>query len=288
MALNTYATVEELKAVAASPPPQTDAVLLDWLEDLSRAADTLCDREFFVSIATKHFDPARKGKVAVNDLLSVFELKIDTDADQVPDEVIPSTNYLLIEYNDFPKRAIQIGTVDPVIFVHSPRAVQLDAVWGFGDGESDTPWLQITGETVTVADATTTTIDVLNSALYGVGGTYRVAGIAPNRDEYFFVKSKTDATHIVVRRGVNGSTAADHSGVAVFKILVHPTVKATVIKAAVRKTEQEGSSTQESERIGGYSYTTGGSDPGGDFIESFNAEEAARLSGLVRMRGPGI
>ena len=170
-----------------------------------------------------------------------------------------------------------------------PRAVQLDAVWGYGDGTSSTPWDIVAGETVTVADATTTTLTVVDSALYEVGATYRVEGIDPNRDEYFFVEAKPVlTTTLTVQRAVNGSTGAAHAGVAVYRIKVQPTVKNTVIKAAIRRVENEGSSNRESEKIGNYSYASQTTDSGSDFTESFTNEEAARMQRLKRYRGPGI
>jgi len=289
MALNTYASLEELKAIADSPPPQSDDVLLDWLEDISRAADKLCDRDFFLSIATRRFDPPRRGKVSIDDLLSVFELKVDTDNDQVPDQVVPSTNYLLNPYNTFPKISLIIGLIDPVlIFSGTRRAIQLDAVWGYGSGDSATPWVEVVGETVTVADATTTTITVVASTLYEIGATYRVAGLSPNRDEYFYVEAKPGATSLTVQRAVNGSTGAAHAGVSVYRIQIHSAIKNAVVKAVVRRVETEGSSTSESEKIGSYSSKSANLSAQSEFEDAFTKEESARLGKFKRYRGPGI
>ena len=282
MPLNTYCSIEEVKAIADTDPLQTDAVLLDFIEDSSRSVDTVCERKFYLEIGIRSFDPPKRSRTIIDDLLSVFSVNIDSDFDMVTEQEVLATNYATAPRNSYPKTGIYIGTISPVAIVTPPNSggIDIDGVWGYG--EKAEPWELLSGETVTVADATTETLTVVASTQYGIGSTYRLAGILPNRDEYFYVEAKPSSTTLTVQRAVNGSTGAAHAGVTVSKIDVPNMIKSTVIKSVIRRSESEGEVQEASENIGGYGYTAG-EDLTQEEFSLFTAQEYSRLRRLKRM-----
>ena len=210
----TYATLAQLKAELNIADTTDDARLLRKLETASRAIDEPewgCGRHFYLLTATRYYTPEHSRRLLIDDLLSVTTLKTDDDGDLDYDYTWDSGDYLLEPFNEYPRTQIRVHPDGNYTFpAGRPKSVELAGECGYGDGESAAPYVA-SGATVTVADATTTTVSVSDQSLLEVGQTILVGS------ERMYVRSLTDAvggdTALVYRR-VNGSTAAAHVAAA--------------------------------------------------------------------------
>jgi len=182
-----------------------------------------CRRHFAVRQATRYYSgsPAMPGRLSVEDLLSVTSMAIDQGGSGTYDATLASDDYLLWPYEDdrWPKLAIELdartGTYRE--WPRTQRAVQVIGTWGYGDGQSATPYHD-SGATVTVATATATTATVSDAALLAVGQTVLVG----SEQMYLtgLVNGTTDSA--TVKRGANGTTAAAHTSAAAAYVYDYP------------------------------------------------------------------
>lgn len=199
-----------------------DALLLARLETASRWIDDHCRRRFYVVTATRYFTPKDGYRLLVDDLLAVTSLKTDEDADRVYEKTWATTDYDLEPYNGWPKLVIattprgqysfpaggHYGFQQGIIAGRHgvAKSVEITGEWGYGNGFGATPY-RASGATVTVGDATNTTVTVSDQALLAVGQLILV------ESERMYVTALTDGPPdtATVERGVNGSTAAAHA-----------------------------------------------------------------------------
>lgn len=209
-----YATVEALKARLKIDDTNVvdDTQLLQALRAVSERIDAACHRHFAVRQAT-HYYSARPGigtRLAVDDLLSITTLGLDQTGDGAYEATLTTSDYLLWPYDEdkWPKLAIELdgrtGTYGS--FPAGQKAVQIVGMWGYGDGQSATPYYD-SGITVVVATAAATTITLSLKDVLEVGQTILVGS------EQMFVTAvgKPLATNATVIRGINGTTAAEHA-----------------------------------------------------------------------------
>ena len=197
------------------------------LEAASRSIDKLCNRFFYVDSTTRTFDGSNSPLFLQNDLLAVTTLKLDEDADGTFEETLASTDYILYPLNEYPKTYIKISpNSDYGGFGGSVlEAVEIAGNFGFGDGERASP-LDSLSVTVTVGTTTGTTITVSADDVIKPGQTI-LAGT-----EQIFCSAVTTGT-FTGERGMNGTTAATHTGAST-SVYVYPQTitEATYIQAS--------------------------------------------------------
>jgi len=206
--VNNYARLGDTRTAIAGvgATPTDDATILDAIEAASREIEgRLAGRHFFIKTATMYFDGSGSSCLYLPrplDLLEVTTLKVDADGDGVYETTL--TDYWLEPANRAAKHTIELKpSASTTAFTFARRAVQVVGKWGYSD-ES-----QATGLTGTVdGSATTLTASDDATGLIFAGDTLLV------EDEQIHVTDVNAAT-LGVKRGVNGTTVAAHSGAAI-------------------------------------------------------------------------
>ena len=233
---NLYVTLDTLKGTGAlnvGTGTALDLRLLGVLEGVSRQCDQYCGRNFFQLEATKTFNGRGTLELPVADLIGITSLKEDTNADGTFETTWDAADYLLWPYNADPtsdwgrpyRRLIvnesSNGTQDT--FLKGQRNYQIVGTWGFQRVTKDS------GLTGTIATTTGTALTLSGSASGTIeaGMTLRI-GTA----ELMYVRSWSGTT-ATVTRGVNGSTAATATAVAV-NVVVYPVLlqEAVIVQAS--------------------------------------------------------
>lgn len=209
---NLYANLGDIKAELGITATTSDSILLLALEDASREVDAYCNRHFYVKTATKYFGVANPSRVLIDDCLSVTTLTTDSEGDGTFDGETwtqgDTEDFILWPYNDFPKLWIETGPESDYAFACDDRYIKIVGLWGYGDGQSATPY-RASGLTGTLSDASDTTITASAdaSAIIYAGQTLLI------ESEQVYVSSVSTTT-LTVERGVNGTTAAAHTAAA--------------------------------------------------------------------------
>ena len=221
-----YVDLKTLKAVVGESTTTNDASLLAAAEDASRYVDQHCARRFYVQTATRYYTARNPCVIDVDDLLAVTTLKTDSDGDRVYDETWAATDYDLTagdDYNAWPKWRVSVTPDGDYHFPRYQRGVQIAGSWGYGNGESASPWLA-SGITLTVATATGTAVTASSATNPFSAGQTILAGT-----EQMYLTSVL-GTALTAERGVNGTTAAIQAAVAA-SIAQYPR---NVIRATLR------------------------------------------------------
>ncbi len=226
----TYASLSELKASLgiASSDTADDAEHRRVLERVSRFIDDYCGRHFYVKTATKTFTAEESDYLLLTgDLLSITTLKTDEDEDWDYDYSWAVTDYHLYPFNGFPKWKIMVKAQGDYTFPSQIEGVQIAGQWGYGDGESATPYADSGTATAEELDATETGVDVVDGTKVEVGNTILV------ESEQMYVTAVATNTLTVVR-GVNGTTAATHATAKTVYVYQYPgpVIEACLIQAA--------------------------------------------------------
>lgn len=243
--MNSYATLYDvLVALGIDPNPTAGvgdnasaereardrALVLSMTVSVSRQVERkFAHRHFWTVREVRYFstgpDPERL-KLTDSDLLSVVSLTTDSEVDGTWDGEtwVEDTDYWLWPYGEkkWPKTEIRPLSTRGGNFTlpkSRDRYVQIDGVFGYGDGLSSDPWLPVLSDTgaaitVTFSNPTTKTATVSAADHVRAGHTLLVD------DEQVFVESDSDTT-LICRRAVNSTTGAAHSTVS-FKLAQYP------------------------------------------------------------------
>ena len=205
--MNSYADLTTLKTRLAIPDTNDDTALLQLLNATSRQLEKWCGMDFYVKEETRYFE-GTAGTLYLDDLLSIVteSFKLDFDGDGTFEETLETTDYILYPLNSFPKTRIKINPTGS--YAHFARGVikgvEIDGKWGYGDGESATPY-EDSGDdlaaAITSLTATTFTVDT--------GGNFAIGQTIKIDDEQMYISGISGNT-ITVKRGVNGTDAATH------------------------------------------------------------------------------
>ena len=133
---NGYCTLAELKSYLDIDTSVTkfDDELEDCINGISRWIDEHCNTRFYESATdeTKYFTPKTGRYCPINFLLSITSLKTDDDFDGVFESEWASTDYNLVEYNDYPKFGIETTLYGDFYFSPLlPRSVEVVGKWGY-------------------------------------------------------------------------------------------------------------------------------------------------------------
>ncbi|MDA1347843.1 MAG: hypothetical protein O3A47_03115 [Chloroflexi bacterium] len=282
--MNAYVSLDTLKSsgVLNITGSGDDARLRGLAENVSRMVDRYCNRHFYVLEASRKFDGDGTLRLLVPDLASIDAggLKTDDDKDRTFGTTWAATDYLLAPSNADPAAAsnpesrpytaievdVDAGTKSG--FPTGRETVQVAGQWGW--------WrhLKRASETANaVADATTTSVTVSSRADVEAGHTILIDS------EQLYVRSYSGNT-LTVDRGVNGTTAASHSGGAAIDIYEYPgaVVEATIMQTArLWRRKDSAFSTDSGFRETGQARVSAGLDP-----------DAMLLLGLHRKHAVGV
>ena len=209
--MNSYGDLTTLKSDSylsfESGDTSGDTYLRKLMESSSRLIDKYCTRHFYAKTATKYFDGAVP--LFIDDLLSVTTFKTDEDGDATFENTLATTDYILYPLNSFPKTIIKLASDgDYGTFGYFKKGCEVIGLWGYGDGESATPYTT-SGGTGTVATSTGTALTLSSSNLVIAGQTILC------ETEQMYVESVTTTT-ATVKRGVNGTTGVAHSTATIY------------------------------------------------------------------------
>lgn len=217
---NAYSDVATIKSDSylAISTTDHDTYLRKLLEDASRKIDRWCGRFFYCWDGKRYYDGATP--LRTDDLLSVVTLKSDEDADAVYENTLVVTgtqaDALLYPLNSYPKTRIELtaiatcGLADGV-----KKGIEIDGIFGYGDGISVTPYVPGGTLGVAVADTSTTLITMATGHSIVAGHTLRI-----DSEQLY---AEVVATNILtVKRAVNGVVAATHATSTAVSIYEYP------------------------------------------------------------------
>lgn len=206
---NLYGTLTQIRArLPQLTGTGDDTLLLDCIEDASRALDGATHRHFYPKIATRYYDWQEQLCLEVDDgedLLSITTLTTDNG-----DTTLTSDQYFLMcgeSYNIQPYTRIKLNLDANVQFEFSNTPQQANAitgVWGYHDDYSNA--YTDSGDTVqnsTQISASGTTLTVTSGNNFERGQTLKI------ESEWLYVSAIT-SNNLTIQRGLNGSTAAAH------------------------------------------------------------------------------
>jgi len=208
--VNSYGDVSRLKSASYLNYEGTaeDTRFRLLLEAASRLIDAYTNRFFYVKETTRYFDGGGAPLFLKDDLLSVTTLKTDDDGDATYENTFATTDYILYPLNDYPKTIIKLThDSDYGSFAGGIRkGIEIEGDFGYGDGESATPYSLSGSSTNETSDMTTTqtTMIIDDGTDFGIGQTIRL------EDEQCYITGISTNT-LTIKRGVNGTTAATHS-----------------------------------------------------------------------------
>lgn len=224
------------------------SLLLELCEMASRQIDDMCGRHFYVESAARVFTPWQERECTIDDLLAITSLEQDLNGDFDYTRAWAGTDYLLDPANTFPKMAIRTAPNGSYCFSPCQRSIKVTGKFGFGDGKGRAePWNTVSGYTITLDDASTTTATTSADDVVYPGQTLLV------ENEQIYVSAVEGATLTVIR-GVNGTTAAAHSAAA-FATADYPRmVQLAALNLAVDYYNHRGGADLVRERWADYEY----------------------------------
>lgn len=223
--MNVYANLDVLKrALRLGSATTHDAFLLECAESASRAVDAYCRRHFYTWSGDRYFGVIDPCAVLIDDVLTVTAVGADSEGDGSFDGEawVQGTDYSLQPRSKFPKSQLW-PTKNPSKFLGVDREyLKITGAWGYGDGTGSNPWKSTT-TTVTIADASTSSATAAAANRIFPGDTLLLGS------EQVYVET-VESTALTVVRGVNGTTAAAHAGVAALRA-VYPMQVARFVSA---------------------------------------------------------
>lgn len=238
---NVYATPTDLKSRLGITDTTRDATLWHLLDVASRIVEGHCNRNFYVSTASKRFDVRDRCGVTVDDLIEVTQVVEDWDADGVYERTRERMDYVLypldtdpqsrhgVPYHSLrarPRRGMRF-------FPKGQAAVQISGRWGYRSHfVSVFGYVSNSGSAITAASRSIQMDDARNVQ---AGHTVLID------HEQMFVR-QVAASVLTIERGLNGTSAAAHQDASLVKRLVYPAevVEATLLIAVDRWRRRDG------------------------------------------------
>ena len=248
---NYYMTVPTLRSRLGISGTASDTQIAESIERASRYVDSLTKRYFYTETATRYIDTGESAAslLLLADLLVATTVTTDSELDGTYDGETWTENndFWLWPSNSWPKNALEItGFGSYGIAKNARRYIKIVGTWGYGDGESSSPWTA-TAITGTVATTTGTTLTLSADGTIERGHTIKIG------TEQMFV-SATATGNATVTRGVNGTTAAAHS-TAIISTANYPALIVGACQAfGITAFRKIGGEEFESEGIGDYRY----------------------------------
>ncbi len=207
-------------------PTLYDDMLLFWAENCSKFIDEYLHTHFYCWEGVKYFNGGGSMIDLGLDLLSISDFKLDLDGSGNFATSVAATDYVLNPTWTYPKRWIKRSLLSTVgVFASNvPSGIKITGVWGYGTGDSATPYLDslITG---TVATTTGRTLTLSAEGTIQAGHVIRVE----SEQMYVIAVSGDGSKTATVLRGVNGTTAATHSAAVISVYQFHTNVVAATL-----------------------------------------------------------
>lgn len=218
--MNAYADLKTLKSDAYLSITATteDVYLRKLLEYASREIDKYTGRHFYCREEALYFDGARSPLRPSKDILSISTFKTDENEDRVFENTYTEgRDYNLYPLNDYPKTQIRVMATSSYGGFASglDRAIEIDGVFGYGDGKSAMPYSDSRDALGAAIIATATTATVSSGGNFAIGQTVRI-----NNEQSYIEDIVTNV--LTFKRGVNGPTAVAHATAATISIYKYP------------------------------------------------------------------
>ncbi len=239
--VNTYATLQSLKARLAKVDNNDDLLLWHLLHVASRMVENYCGRHFYVETSTKRFDVTDRNAVQIDDLVEVLQLVEDRDSDGVFECMRYRPEYVLYPLDAQPQTArgnpyftLRTKPKDGVRCFPVGRAtVQITGRWGFR--------AHVVGLDAYLSNAggplskLSRSISVDSDANLAAGQTIMIGA------EQLFVR-KVTASALSVTRAVNGTPMSEHADGTELKLINFPpeVTEATLLLAVNRWSKRDG------------------------------------------------
>ena len=216
----SYETLDAYKKLEVNEGGTSDDVrdLRDFCTTASRMFDGSTRRTFYPRSEVRYYDhPDDATWLKVDDDL----LEVTIFITQNGDEEVSSDDYYLMcgrSYNLMPyDRLVMVSDGDTPVLLYSDRlqkANALTAIWGYHEDWADA-WQDgndtVQDDPLTAAATTLTVADVDGKDIYGLSPRFKVQMLLKIGSEYLYVTGKNESANtLTVRRGVNGTTAAEH------------------------------------------------------------------------------
>ena len=215
---NSYGNLATLKTQLGITGTGEDTPLLQSLEMASRSIDTFCNRHFFTKSETRQFRGSGNRLFLNADLLSVTTLTTLKD-DRSTDKTWATTDYELFPLGDtvYPKEWIELADNTSAGSFASgiKRGVQIAGLFGYGNGNSSTPYLSATTTNDGSFGASDTDFTATAGANLNIGETLLIDS------EQMYITGISSNT-ITIQRGMNGTTGASHSTGATVYVYKYP------------------------------------------------------------------
>jgi len=259
--MNLYATLTALKSALNVTSTARDSLYLEHLEAASRRIEQYCGRRFWVSQEVRYFNAPCEVLAYLDDFCSLSALAMDSELDGTFDGEtwVEGTDWVAWPYNTFPKLGVELHIAGNYSFLQSRRYIKATGLFGYGDGLRATPW-DLTSVTASVGTDSGTTLTLSADGTVEAGHTILVGS------EQMYVES-LGTLSAVVRRGVNGTTAAIHAAAAVSLAKYPVAVTRACVTLAISGLSREPKAGMLTERIGDYSYTLAGEVDEGKFLD---------------------
>lgn len=244
--MNHYATLDELKARLNLSGSANDAMLMQILEESSRAVDAATARVFYAVEAVRTYTVRHAEFFALEDMLRVdgVEVRLGEDDSDEWTALEEGEHYRVDSANAVPKIALKViaGTRLPI----GPHRIRISGLFGYGDGLRAAP-RDTTEAVLSADDAVTTDVEGAFAGQVFAGQTIRVG------NEDMFVESVTlSPDNARVRRGVNGTTATAHTNAPVSVWAYPPVVRSAALMHAASLFGMRASPDLIRQRIGDY------------------------------------
>ena len=206
-----------------------DAALFNLLLAASEAVDRHCNRHFYALSERRRFDGPGEAALALPDVIAVASLRSDDDGDGEHETEWPAASYELLPLNAAPTshwggphNAVRTRGAGGRRFERGQARYEAQGLWGYGER------LDPSGSTLrTRALLASSSLEVSRGTDFAVGQTLAIG------DERMLVTAVA-SNRLTVRRGLNGTTPADHrTGSAVLAVRwPAPVERAALINAA--------------------------------------------------------
>lgn len=217
--MNSYADLKTLKSDAylGITPTTEDAYLRKLLEYASREIDKYTGRHFFCREEALYYDGSPSPFRPRDDILSIVTLKTDENEDSVFENAYTEgRDYRLYPLNNFPKTQIRVMATSTCDFASGlDKAIEIDGVFGYGDGESAAPYPDSGDDLASAITPALTTATVSSGANFAIGQTVRI-----DNEQCYIEGISTNV--LTLERGVNGPVAATHATAADIYIYKYP------------------------------------------------------------------
>ena len=207
--MNCYGNLTRLKSLLDITTTSHDTDLLMLLNVSSREVDKYCHRKFNAESRTKYYDGASTTlDLSNDDALSVMTLKTDEDGDGTfENSLTENTDYYLYPLNTYPKIRVEINSNGNYGGFASgvAKGIQIVGTFGYGDGESATPYTDSAADVNSPTSTSGTLINVDDYTKFAVGETILVDS------EQSYLTAVSTSGGLTVTRAVNGTTVATHT-----------------------------------------------------------------------------